>query len=141
MYIYIYIGCSNIAGLMYIRCVNPIGCNNLHDLEHDFLHEGEHQKARFCARRKTLKTTFFLGATFGGYLCKKCFFYLLQVLGSTQYIRVCLYISLCKSIYIYMYKYMYIHMYTVLRSFIQPNNALFNPVQFSCATLLTCSLP
>ena len=28
-----------------------------HDLEHDFLHEGKHRKARFCARRKTFKTT------------------------------------------------------------------------------------
>ena len=47
----------------YICCVNPIGCNNLHDLEHDFWHEGEHQKApcraRFLARGRAPKSMIF----------------------------------------------------------------------------------
>ena len=41
-----------------------------------------------------MKNEIALGATFGGYLCKKWFFYLLQVLGSTQYIYIYIYILL-----------------------------------------------
>ena len=65
-----------------------------HDLEHDFWHEGEHQKARsrarffargkhrkarFCARRKILKTTFAQNI-------KTSFFDCYQLLGRIQHI-------------------------------------------------------
>ena len=37
----------------------PNSCNTEHDLEHDFWHEGKHQKARFVARGKAPKSTIF----------------------------------------------------------------------------------
>ena len=69
-----------------------------HDLEHDFLHEGKHRKARFCARRKTLKTTFAQNI-------KKSCFWLLQLLGRTDSIYIYIYyLFIClKNIYIYVY--------------------------------------
>ena len=52
-----------IYSCIHIYCVNPIGCNNLHDLEHDFWHEGEYQKApcraRFLAWGKAPKSMIF----------------------------------------------------------------------------------
>ena len=58
-----------------------------------------------------MKNEIALGATFGGYLCKKWFFYLLQVLGSTQYIYI--------HIYIYISKYCFVCF---------PGDSLFDPV-------------
>ena len=50
-----------------------------HDLDHDFLHEGEHQKTRFFARRKALKTKLVQNRM-------KSINWLLQLLGKIQHI-------------------------------------------------------
>ena len=95
---------------MGISWHKPNSCNSEHDLEHDFCHEGEHQKARFVARRRAPKSTNFgTKENIQNNVRPKYkdFFLLLQLLGRTQGISVA---NRSKSPHVYAYK-LYIYIY------------------------------
>ena len=64
------------------KCLNiSLKGTKKHDLEHGFWHEGKHQRARFCARRKNTQNN----------VCpkyKEICFWLLQLFGRTHYIYI-----------------------------------------------------